>query len=176
MPSLERRRAEDPYEKLPAVAAFDLRSDDLVDGEPMPLDQVDDSAGGRRVSPHLRWRGAPEGTRSYVVTCFDPDAPTPSGFWHWVVVDVPAAVTELGRGSDGELPGGAYSVANDMGNRHYNGACPPEGDRPHRYLFVVHAVDVEELGVGADATPSVVSFALASHTLGRAQLVVTYGR
>lgn len=177
MAGLERPRAEDPYAKLPAVASFEVTSDDLVAGEPMPLDHVDDSAGGGGVSPHLRWSGAPEGTRSYVVTCFDPDAPTPSGYWHWCVVDLPAAVSELARGAGrpgGRLPAPAYPVRNDGGDVTYKGAAPPPGDVPHRYWFVVHAVDVAELGPGRDPSPAVVSFHLAFHTLARAVLVVTH--
>ena len=172
--ALERPIAEDPYAKLPPVASFTLTSEDLTDGEPMPLLHVAEDAGGKGVSPQLSWSGAPDGTLSYAVTVFDPDAPTPSGYWHWAVADVPASVTSLAQGAD--LPAGAYAVRNDKGNRRYDGAAPPEGDHPHRYYVVVHAVDVEELGAGPDATPAVVSFMLAFHTLARAQLVVTYAR
>ncbi|RJK96352.1 YbhB/YbcL family Raf kinase inhibitor-like protein [Vallicoccus soli] len=172
--SLDRPRAEDPYAKLPAVPSFQVVSDDLVDGAPMPLDHVDDAAGGGGVSPHLRWSGAPEGTRSYAVTCFDPDAPTPSGYWHWCVVDLPATTTELARGADADLPAPAYGVRNDGGDVTYQGAAPPPGDVPHRYYYVVHAVDVAELGPGRDPSPAVVSFNLAFHTLARAVLVATH--
>lgn len=176
--SLDRPIAPDPYELLPAVASFELTSDDVRTGEQLASTFVHDSAGGENRSPHLAWSGAPEGTQSFTVTCFDPDAPTPSGFWHWLVIDLPTTTTSLPRdagraGGDG-LPAGAVAMRNDFGTSAYGGSAPPKGDRAHRYYFVVHAVDVPTLGVPADASPAVVSFNLAFHTLGRAILVPTY--
>ncbi|SDO47244.1 hypothetical protein SAMN04487848_1057 [Microbacterium sp. ru370.1] len=172
MVDLSRPQTPDPYPLLPATASFDAVSDDVVDGQPLKDDQVAEKG---NTSPHLRWSGAPEGTKSFVVTCFDPDAPTPSGFWHWVLVDVPADVHELTTGAAaGDLPGKAFHVRNDGGEPGFTGAAPPQGDQPHRYFFVVHAVGEESLGVDADATPAVVSFNLAFKTLGRAILHGTY--
>ena len=110
------------------------------------------------------------------MTCFDPDAPTPAGFWHWCVVDIPASITQMPRGagsSDAALPGG-FHLKTDYGTAEYGGAAPPSGDMPHRYFFVVHAVDVESLGVGPDVTPTVASFYLAFHTLARATITPTF--
>ena len=171
--SLDRPVKPDPYELLPKVPSFTVTSDDVTDGQPLKDDQVADAG---NTSPHLTWSGAPEGTKSYTVTCFDPDAPTPAGFWHWCAVDIPGDVRSLERGagsSDDTLPGG-FHVPTDMGARAYGGAAPPQGDMPHRYFFVVHAVDVATLGVDASATPAVVSFNLAFHTLGRATITPTY--
>ncbi len=175
--SLDRPTAPNPYDLLPAVDSFDVSSSDVSDGAQVARRHVHDSAGGENVSPQLSWSGAPEGTRSFCVTCFDPDAPTPSGFWHWVVANIPGEVTSLSAGSgadDGALPAGALHLRNDFGNPRYDGCAPPPGDVPHRYYFVVHAVDVDELPVDANASPAVLSFNLAFHTLGRAIVHGTY--
>lgn len=177
--SLDRPQAQDPYEKLPSVGSFTVTSSDVTDGEPMSDAHAHDSAGGSNESPHLAWSGAPEGTKSYVVTCYDPDAPTPSGFWHWVLVNLPGDVTELDRGagkSGASLPGNSFHVRNDYGSKDFGGAAPPEGDRAHRYYFVVHAVDTEALDVDDSVSPAVVSFNLAFHTLARAIITPTYQR
>jgi Raf kinase inhibitor-like YbhB/YbcL family protein len=174
MPSLDRPVAPDPYDLLPALPSFTLTSDDVTDGQPLKDDQVN-AAGD--TSPQLSWSGAPEGTKSYVVTCYDPDAPTPSGFWHWVLVDLPADVTSLdpGAGAVGaSLPGSAFMGRNDGGTQGFMGAAPPEGDQVHRYYFAVHAVGEESLGVDADASAAVVSFNLAFKALGRAVIHGTY--
>ena len=170
--SLDRPIAEDPYAKLPSVGSFSVTSTDVTDGQPLKDDQV---AAKGNTSPQLSWSGAPEGTKSFVVTCFDPDAPTPSGFWHWVAVDIPADVTELSNGAAAAgLPGGAFHCRNDAGEHGFTGAAPPEGDQVHRYYFVVHAVGEDKLGVDESASPAVVSFNLAFKTLARAQVVGTY--
>jgi len=172
MADLSRPQTPDPYPLLPSVPSFAVTSDDIADGQPLKDDQVADQG---NTSPHLAWSEVPEGTKSFVITGFDPDAPTPSGFWHWVLVDVPADVRELASGAaSGELPGAAFHVRNDGGEAGFLGAAPPQGDQPHRYFFVVHAVGEETLGVDSDASPAVVSFNLAFKTLGRAILHGTY--
>jgi Raf kinase inhibitor-like YbhB/YbcL family protein len=172
--SIERPVSPDPYPLLPAVPSFTVTSADVTDGAPLKDDQV---AAKGNTSPQLSWSGAPEGTRSYTVTCFDPDAPTPSGFWHWVLVDLPADVTSLDTGAGAEgaaLPGHSFMCRNDGGSKAFMGAAPPQGDQVHRYFFVVHAVKEDSLGVDSDASPAVVSFNLAFKTLGRAIIRGTY--
>lgn len=172
--SLDRPVTPDPYPLLPAAPSFGVTSTDVTDGQPLKDDQV--YALGN-TSPQLTWEPGPEGTQSYVVTCFDPDAPIPSGFWHWVAVDIPGDVTSLDTGagaSDDTLPAGAFHVRNDFGTPSFAGAAPPEGDQVHRYFFVVHAVKEPTLGVDSSATPAVVGFNLAFKTLGRAIITGTY--
>jgi Raf kinase inhibitor-like YbhB/YbcL family protein len=170
--SIDRPIAPNPYDYLPAVPSFTVTSADMTDGQPLKDDQV---AHLGNTSPQLSWDGAPDGTRSYVVTCFDPDAPTPSGFWHWCLVDIPADVTSLPAGAaTGDLPGSAFQLRNDGGEVGFMGAAPPQGDHPHRYFFVVHAVKEESLGITPDASCAVASFNLAFKTLGRATIHGTY--
>ncbi|MET3985928.1 YbhB/YbcL family Raf kinase inhibitor-like protein [Streptomyces sp. PvR034] len=170
----DQSRAPLPHAFHPEVHAFTVESDDLAPGADLGDAQV--LAGGN-LSPQLRWEGFPAGTKSFAVTCFDPDAPTGSGFWHWVLFDLPASVTELpagaGSGSFPGLPAGAVHVRNDYGTRDFGGAAPPAGER-HRYVFTVYAVDTEKLGPDADVSPAVVGFNLRFHTLGRAQLVAEF--
>jgi Raf kinase inhibitor-like YbhB/YbcL family protein len=168
--------SRNPYDDLPDVATFEVRSDDVSDGETMNSAQVSGvfGAGGEDVSPQLSWSGAPEGTQSYAVTVYDPDAPTASGFWHWAVFNIPADVTELASGASKDLPGGAVQLKNDAGFAGYVGAAPPPGHGPHHYYVVVHAVDVPALEVPAEGSCAFLGFNLFSHTLGRATLVPVY--
>jgi Raf kinase inhibitor-like YbhB/YbcL family protein len=163
-----------PYDFLPQVPALTVESNDVRDGEILAKDHVfnDWGSDGQNISPHLRWSGAPEGTLSYAVTCFDPDAPTGSGFWHWLLFDIPANVTELpaGAGADGDL--GVHG-RNDYGINAYGGAAPPPGF-PHRYIFAVHALDVEKLGVDRDTPPAVIGFNITAHTLARGYIAPVY--
>jgi Raf kinase inhibitor-like YbhB/YbcL family protein len=177
--NLDRPVAPDPYDLLPPVASFAVESDDLTDGGTVPEANRHTSIGGGDRSPHLRWSGHPEGTKGFVVTCFDPDAPTGSGFWHWALVNVPASITELPSGAgapDGSgLPAGAFHARNDFGADGYGGSAPPPGDRAHRYLFAVHAIDTERLDVEPSCPPAQVGFNLTFHTLARATLRATFG-
>jgi len=136
-------------------------------------------SGGNK-SPHLRWEDAPAGTKSFALTCFDPDAPTGSGFWHWVVVNIPPGVTELpldaGNAGGGKLPAGALQVRTDFGKPGYGGPCPPQGDHPHRYLFTMHAVSMDKLPVTADTAAAVVGFYLNFNTLAKVALMGLYKR
>jgi len=171
--TLDRALAPDPYDLLPPVPSFTVTSTDMTAGRPLDELHAHHSVGGKNVSPQLAWSGFPAETRGFVVTCYDPDAPTGSGFWHWIVVNLPRQVTELERGVD-PLPSNAFCVRNDYGEAAYGGAAPPPGDRAHRYFFAVHAIDVDALDVTADATPASVGFNLAFHTLARATVRATY--
>jgi Raf kinase inhibitor-like YbhB/YbcL family protein len=176
--SLDRPTAPDPYASLPPVPSFEVSSDDLTDGQPIPRTFVHGSAGGENVSPHLRWTGFPAETRGFAVTCFDPDAPTGSGWWHLQLVGLPADVHAVARGAvtaDGAgLPAGAFTTRTDYGDPGYQGASPPPGDMVHRYLFAVHALDTDDLGLTADVTPAIVGFHLTVHTIARGVLLATY--
>lgn len=170
----------DPFDRLPEVPSFTLTSETVQDGGAWPAPQYSGAfgvPGGEDVSPQLSWSGAPADTRSYAVTVYDPDAPTASGFWHWAVANIPASTTSLPLGAgtaSGELlPEGAFQLANDAGSAQFIGAAPPAGHGEHRYFITVHALDVADIGVPADATPAFLGFTIASHILGRATIVVT---
>ena len=166
----------DPYDLLPSVPALRLASDDIEDGRPLLLDQVHASIGGAGRSPQLAWSGSPAGTRSHAVTCFDPDAATGSGFWHWLLVGLPAGDGALpaGAGSGVQRPG-AFHLRNDFGLAEYGGAVPPAGDGPHRLLFAVHALGTDDLGVDEAASAGALGLALVEHTLARGVLRPTFG-
>lgn len=156
----------DPYAPLKDLPTFTLTSSDLQDGEKIAEDQV----APNNVSPHLKWDNLPEGTKSIAITCLDPDAPTGSGFWHWAAFNIPTSITELPTGVGDETLGGIEGVVTlkgDSGSRAYYGPQPPAGHGPHRYLFAVHAVDVEKLDIPEDATPTVLGFNLYFHSLAR---------
>jgi len=169
-----------PYENLPRAASFKVTSQDVRDGEKMHEAQVSGifGAGGQDISPALSWSGFPDGTKSFVVTMFDPDAPTVSGFWHWAVVDIPGNVTKLPTAAGDErgsgLPAGAFQLPNDARMARYIGAAPPSGTGRHRYILAVHAVDTESLGIDQQATPAFLGFNLLGHTLGRAFITAWY--
>jgi len=170
----------DPYADLPDLPSFELKSTDIADGQTLATPQVSGifGAGGTDTSPQLSWSGFPSETKSFAVTVYDPDAPTASGFWHWAVVDIPVSVTSLDSGAGDDtgsgLPSGAFQLANDAGLTRYLGAAPPAGHGPHRYFTVVHAVDVETLGIPAEARPAFLGFNLFSHAIARAVLTPIY--
>jgi Raf kinase inhibitor-like YbhB/YbcL family protein len=162
---------------------LELRSDSFEDGDYLSADHVLSEqygfgCAGGNVSPALAWSGAPNGTKSFALTCFDPDAPTGSGFWHWIVVNISPGVNHLpaGAGGDGELPAGALPVRTDYGAPGYGGPCPPEGDHPHRDIFTVDAVGLDALPVEADTSAAVVGFYLHFNTLEKATLMGLYKR
>ena len=166
------------------MADLVLTSESFNDGDYLANDHILSEAygfgcAGGNLSPQLSWSGAPEGTKSFALTCFDPDAPTGSGFWHWVVVNIPADVSSLALGAgtgDDSMPAGTLQTRTDFGAPGYGGPCPPEGDHPHRYLFTLHAVGLDALPVEADTSAAVVGFMLNFNTLAKASLMGLYKR
>lgn len=163
--------------------AFTVTSNSFKDGDYLALTHAgspDHGFGctGDNKSPHLKWSPGPAGTKSYAVTCYDPDAPTGSGFWHWLVVNIPPDVTELALGAGGpggSLPKGALQTRTDYGFAGYGGPCPPQGDHPHRYLFTVFAVN-EVLGVKKDTPAAQIGFNLNFKTLAKASIMGLFKR
>lgn len=163
-----------------AASAFKVVSPDMHDNQPLSAAQVFKGFGcdGGDRSPALEWSGAPAGTRSFAVTMYDPDAPTGSGWWHWVVYDLPPSVHKLeaGAGQPGKLPSQARHGRNDFGRYDFGGACPPVGDKPHRYIVTVHALKTDRIDVPNDASPALIGFMLHANRLGSATLTARYGR
>lgn len=164
----------DPYDFLDQVPGFTLSSTSFQDGQAMPLVNVNEGGNpnGGDLSPALSWADFPAETKSFAITMFDPDAPTASGFWHWAVANIPADVTSLSEGND--APAASIVLKNDAGYPGYMGAAPPAGHGVHRYMLVVHAVDVEYLDVDEDTSAAVLGFNLHFHTLARARITVTF--
>lgn len=153
-------------------------SQDFNDGDKMPEKHVFNGMGyqGENLSPHLAWEDAPEGTKSFVVTCYDPDAPTGSGWWHWVVANLPASTASLPQGAGSgaaSLPAGAVQTRTDFGKAGYGGAAPPQGES-HRYIFSVHALDVDKIEVDEGASGAMVGFNVHFHVLASASVTVMY--
>ena len=168
----------DPYTYLPDVPSFTLTSSSVHDGHPLPLAQLSGIfgvPGGQDRSPQLSWSGFPRETKSFVVSMYDPQAPTGSGFWHWVVADIPASVTELaedaGAPDSKVLPAGAFQLGADAGARQYVGGAPPADSGVHEYHLTVTALDVETAGLEQSASAAFLGFATGGHTLARATLV-----
>ncbi|WP_438856183.1 YbhB/YbcL family Raf kinase inhibitor-like protein [Agromyces sp. M3QZ16-3] len=173
----------DPYDalqKLRPAGSFAVTSSDFVDGGPLARPQWSHGAGGVDRSPQLSWSGFPERTRGFAVTCLDVDAPTGSGWWHWAVLNLPLETTSLdaGAGAPGgpPLPDGAMVLANDDGDRGFGGASPPRGTGEHRYVFVVHALDVPSLELDPASRPAVLGLRCFAHALARGILVGTVNR
>ncbi|MDR0944965.1 MAG: YbhB/YbcL family Raf kinase inhibitor-like protein [Bifidobacteriaceae bacterium] len=162
----------DPYTVLPRLPKFVLTCPDIEPGQEIPA--TFSAYEGDNVSPALVWLGQPEETKSFVVTCFDPDAPRPGGFWHWGIADIPPTVTQLPRGA--AVPDGAWTVNNDGGTPGFTGMAPPKGDHAHRYFFAVHALDVPHLDAPRTATPAELSDAAQAHAIARAVFYGIYER
>lgn len=132
---------------------------------------------GGNVSPQLSWTGAPSGTKSFALTVFDPDAPTGSGWWHWIVVNIPASATQLPAGASGaKMPAGAQETRTDFGKPGYGGPCPPAGDPPHHYVFTIYALKVDKLDLDAQASGAMASFMIRQNKLASATITATFRR
>jgi len=163
-----------------AQQGFTLKSDDM--GGQLTISQVYSGFGctGKNISPSLKWTNAPEGTKSFAVTVYDPDAPTGSGWWHWIIFNIPASSTELkadaGRPEKKLAPAGSVQSITDYGAPGFGGACPPEGDKAHRYVFTVYALKSAKLDLDEKASPAMVGFYLNNNTIAKASLIAYYQR
>jgi Raf kinase inhibitor-like YbhB/YbcL family protein len=159
--------------------SFVLTTPAFIDGGTLPQAQVYNGMGqhGGNLSPALTWHGAPPGTKSFAITTYDPDAPTGSGWWHWLVVNIPPTITALPEGAGsgkGGLPAAALQTRTDFGRPGYGGAAPPPG-HPHRYVFTVYALDVAHIDVNPDASGAMVGFMINAHRLASASITALYG-
>jgi len=164
------------------ASGFKLASPEIKAGSMMPKSFEFNGFGcsGENKSPALVWRDAPKDTKSFAVTMYDPDAPTGSGWWHWVVINIPADVTELVAGAGAlnstTLPKGAVQGRTDFGVSAWGGTCPPQGDKPHRYIFTIYALKTDKLDVPADATAALTGYMIHANMLGKASFTAKYGR
>jgi Raf kinase inhibitor-like YbhB/YbcL family protein len=169
---------------LPACAqrGFSLTSAEVAAGGTIKAPQVFNGMGctGNNLSPSLSWKGAPAKAKSFAITVYDPDAPTGSGWWHWVVYNIPATANNLVSGAGDPkknlLPNGSAQGNTDFGAPGYGGPCPPPGDKPHRYIFSLYALDVDKIDVPASATAAYVGFNIHAHTVSKATFTAKYGR
>jgi Raf kinase inhibitor-like YbhB/YbcL family protein len=167
---------------LASASGFKLSSPEIKANHTIPKSFEFNGFGcsGENKSPALKWSGAPRDTRSFAVTVYDPDAPTGSGWWHWVVIDIPADVNELasnaGALNSTTLPKGAVQVRTDYGVAAWGGTCPPQGDKPHRYIFTVYALKTDKLDIPADATAALTGFMIHANMLAKASFTAKYGR
>ena len=163
-----------PWDRLRRVPRLLVTSDDLVDGATLPLRQISPLAGGGGIAPHLAWEPAAGAIDSYAVTCFDADAPSVSGFWHWIVVNVPSTITELRPAVSGAGTGG--ELLNDARETGYLGAYPDTGDKPHRYIFTVHALEPLDYPLSPDTPPGLAAILIERATVSRGHLTAYFGR
>jgi len=167
---------------LAHAAGLRLESPKIRPGSMLTEAQVFNGFGcsGKNVSPALKWSGAPKDTKSFAITVYDPDAPTGSGWWHWVVYNIPASAHELSEGAgtaDGKgLPAGSLQGKTDFGTPGFGGACPPQGDKPHRYIFTVYALKTDKLDVPAEGTAALVGYMINANKLASASFTARYAR
>ena len=161
---------------------FTIESPDVKPARTIPEVHVFNGFGcvGANLSPALSWRHPPKGTRSFAVTAYDPEAPTGSGWWHWVVFNLPAETRELAAGAGDpaadKMPAGAVQSRTDFGKSGWGGPCPPQGDRPHRYVITVHALKVDKIELDENAPAAMVGFMINANRLAKASITAFYGR
>ncbi len=166
-----------PIMGMGQAAAFELTSPDVGRWLNKTQEYRGYGCTGQNVSPALSWSGEPAGTKSFALTVFDPDAPTGHGWWHWIVVNLPADVHALPSGASGRaMPAGAVETRTNFGHAGYGGPCPPLGDKPHRYVFTIHALDVTRLDVRSDMAPEQVISLIRAHTIAQASFTAHYKR
>ncbi len=160
------------------AGGFTLQSDTL-EGQ-LTKDQEFNGFGcsGKNISPQLHWKNPPKGTKSFAITVYDPDAPTGSGWWHWLVVNIGVHVNKIDSNASAAhtLPKGAVETMTDYGSSGFGGACPPKGDKAHSYVFSVYALDVENLHVNEKSDSALVGFMINKHTIKKATIVSYYQR
>lgn len=152
---------------------FRLFSKNIREGKQLTNAQVFNGFGcnGKNKAPKFTWSGTPENTKSFAITAYDPDAPTGSGWWHWITINIPADTTKIGK----EIPFEATEIANDFGSKGYGGACPPPGEM-HRYIFTLHALNTEQIDVPESVTSAYVRFLINAHEIGKASITAVYTR
>jgi hypothetical protein len=162
-----------------SAGEFTLHSNDLTGQLTKTQEFSGFGCDGRNISPELHWSDAPKGTKSFAVTVYDPDAPTGSGWWHWVVVNIPASATSLpadfGNIAKAQKTSALQTVT-DYGKAGFGGACPPKGDHPHRYMFTVHALNIDHLDLDQKASPALAGYMINAHSIEKATMVSYYGR
>ena len=167
---------------IPSAHGFSLFSPQLKENAPMGIEQVLNGFGcnGKNISPELGWTDPPKGTRSFALTVYDPDAPTGSGWWHWVLFNIKPGVRALGQNAGdpkaGPAPAGSVQGMTDFGKPGYGGACPPEGDKPHRYVFTLYALDTDALPLDGSAPAAMVGYFIHQHEIAHARMTVKYSR
>ena len=164
------------------AGSLTLSSQDISDAKFMSKDHEFNGFGcsGGDKSPHLKWSGVPEGTKSFAITAYDPDAPTGSGWWHWQIVNIPVSVRELatdaGNTKQRSVPTGSMQIQNDYGTRGFGGACPPKGHGQHHYRFTVHALSIEKLELPDDASGALAGYMINAHTIESSTIESFYQR
>jgi len=157
---------------------FTLESND-IEGQLTKVQEFNGfGCSGENKSPELHWKNAPKETKSFAITVYDPDAPTGSGWWHWMIVNIPAKTSTINTNASAQksLPKGAVETMTDYGSASFGGACPPEGDKAHRYMFTIYALDTEKLDVNAKSDSALVGYMIHSHSIEKASIVSYYGR